>query len=240
MNFLLTIIEIVVVFGLLLLCKKLFGKYGVIGWMGIASVIANIQILKSVDILGISATVGNVLFASNFLATDILSESYGKKAAKKGVYFALFSVLCYLVFSQILLAYNPNAIDFANDSMHTLFELAPRISVASIIMFFLSNILDVNLYEWLKKKTGGKYIWLRNNVCTMLCNSLENFFFYLIAFGGTMAVGDLMGMAIACSIIEIFIALCDTPFLYISRKLKCKSETRLENGEQLDTSAASR
>ena len=104
MNEFLMIIEIIVMFGMLVLAKKFFGKEGVFVWIGIASILANIQVSKCINIFGISGTLGNVMFASNFLATDILSECYGEKEARKGVYIGLFSVIVY--FSKIISRYS--------------------------------------------------------------------------------------------------------------------------------------
>ena len=53
---------------------------------------------------------------------------------------------------QVMLLFKPNNLDFAQESMKTIFGLVPRISIASIVMLALSNILDVKLYSWLKKK----------------------------------------------------------------------------------------
>lgn len=83
MNEWLLVVEIITVFSLLLITKRLFGKNGLICWVAMASIIANIEVTKSVDIFNISATLGNVMFASNFLATDILSECYGKNMQSK-------------------------------------------------------------------------------------------------------------------------------------------------------------
>jgi len=63
-------------------------------------------------------------------------------------------------------------------------------------------------------------MWLRNNLCTIICNGGENFAFYLIAFVGLMPVSTILFMATSATIIEILIALCDTPFLYLSKKIK--------------------
>ena len=213
-------ISIIGVFSLLLLIKKILGKEGIIGFMGIASILANMLILKSVDMLGISATLGNVLFASNFLATDILTENYGYKEAKKGVAFAIISVIIYLVIGQFSLLFTPNELDIAQPMFETLFSFAPRITLASVSMFALSNFVDIRLYEYLKVKTKGKKMWLRNNLCTIICNGSENFLFYLIAFAGIMPISEIIIIALSATIIEILIAICDTPFLYLSKKIK--------------------
>jgi uncharacterized integral membrane protein (TIGR00697 family) len=220
MNNLLLIISIIGIFSIMLLIKKFLGKEGLIGWMGIASILANIMIIKSVDLLGISSTLGNVLFASNFLATDILTENYGYKEAKKGIKFGIISVLVFMLITQVAVLYIPNSEDIAQKSFETLFSLVPRITIASVSLFALSNIIDIKLYEYLRKKTNGKKMWLRNNLCTILCNGGENFIFYLIAFGGIMNIQTIIAVGISATIIETLIALCDTPFLYISKKIK--------------------
>lgn len=222
MNNILLIVSIIGVFSIMLIIKKFLGKEGIIGWMGIASILANLLLIKSVDVLGISATLGNVLFASNFLATDILTENYGYKEAKKGVRFGIISVIIFMIVTQVALLFIPNAEDIAQSSFETLFSFVPRISIASISMFALSNLVDIRLYEWLRKKSNGKKMWLRNNICTIICNGGENFLFYLIAFLGVMDIGTILTIALSATIIEILIALCDTPFLYISKKIKDK------------------
>ena len=218
MNNVLLISAVILTFSLLLLAKNFFGKSGVIGFMGIATIMANIMICKSVTLLGISATLGNVMFASNFLATDILTECYGVENAKKGVRFAVFAILAFCACTQLMLTFIPNELDIAQESMQTLFSLTPRITAASVAMFALSNILDVRLYEHLRLKTDGKYMWLRNNISTILCNGCENFAFYFIAFAGIFGTKDMLMMGLSATIIEILIALCDTPFLYIATR----------------------
>lgn len=220
MNNILLIISIIGVFSIMLIVKRILGKEGLIGWIGIASILANLLIVKNVDLLGISATLGNVLFASNFLATDMLTESYGYKSAKKGVKFGIVSVLIFLIVTQVALLYIPNAQDVSQKSYELLFGLVPRISIASVSLFALSNSIDIRLYEFLKEKTNGKKMWLRNNICTILCNGSENFLFYFIAFFGVMPVSVILSIGLSATIIETIIALCDTPFLYLSKKIK--------------------
>lgn len=226
MNELLLFVEIVVVFSLLLLTKKFFGKNGLFIWIAIATVTAEIQVVKSINIFGLSGTLGNVMFASNFLATDILNELYSKDDAKKGVYVGLWAVIIFIIFTQFMLLFKPNSIDMANESMKVLFGLVPRVSISSITMFFIANMADVYIYSKFKEKFKDKKLWLRNNISTILCNSIENFFFVFFAFVGLYSFKDIMIIALSTTLIEVVIAICDTPFLYMS-KIKiftCKEE----------------
>lgn len=224
MNNLLIFGEIIVVFSLLLAVKKLFGKHGVMAWIPIATLIANIITVKNANIWGFNTAVGSVMFASTFLATDILSEYYSEKDAKKGVYMGLFSILIFIVTTQISLLYVPSEIDFANDSMTTLFGLNLRISISSAVMYFIANMADVYIFGKLRKRTKGKYLWLRNNVATIICNCLENFLFMFFAWVGIYSMQEILIIALSTSIIEAVIGVLDTPFLYLARKVRHKDD----------------
>lgn len=224
MNVLLLFVEILCTFGTVVLANKFFGKYGLLAWVPIASILANIMTAKTVDMFGLSSTMGTVLFASTFLATDILTENYDFKFARKAVFMGMFGTLFYIVSSQIAIRYIPSVFDYAHDSMVTIFSLSFRISVSSIIMYFIANMADVYIYDKLRKKMCGNYMWLRNNVSTILCNCLENFFFMLMAFIGTFDLQTVVIMALSTSVIEIIAGICDTPFLYLATKWRCKDE----------------
>ena len=220
MNLFLLFVSIILTFSGLLFMKRVLGKIGVIGFMGIATIIANILICKSVNFGGLSATLDNVMFASNFLATDILTECYGEKAARKGILFAALSIIGFMITTQIALLFVPNEFDFGHESMVTLFSLTPRITLASVSLFILSNIADIKLYAYIKEKCRGEKMWLRNNLCTILCNGSENFIFYFIAFSGVMSGAEIISAGLAATIIETIIALCDTPFLYLAKHVR--------------------
>ena len=159
-NEILLFIEIVAAFGGVLIFKKLFGKIGVIAWVAIATVLANIITAKTVDIFGLSNAIGTVLFASTFLATDILNECYQKKDAKTAVYIGLISNLVLIAASQIALLYTPSSIDYADEAMQTLFGLDLRIAISSTVMYFISNMLDVALFDKLKKQCINHFVQL--------------------------------------------------------------------------------
>ena len=217
-NIFVLLVEIFVTFSFVVLANRLFGKYGLIAWVPIASILANIMTAKTIDVFGLSSTMGTVLFASTFLATDILTENYDAIAAKKAVYIGMFGVLFYIISSQIAINYVPSNFDYAHDSMVIIFSLSLRISIASIVMYFVANMADVYLYHKLKVKMNGKYMWLRNNISTILCNCLENFLFMMMAFLGTYDLTTVIIMALSTSVIEILAGLCDTPFLYMATK----------------------
>jgi hypothetical protein len=228
MNNLLLVAEIIFCFTGLLLAKKFFGKIGVFVWIGLASVLANVVQAKNAELLFMNAGIGHVLFSSTFLATDILNECYGQKDAKKGVWIGLFGNLIFLGVMLIAVNYTPSSIDVMHEHMKFMFGLNIRITVSSMFWYIISNFGDVWLYNKLKNLTKGKYMWLRNNVSTIVFNCLENFGFAFFAFGGIYSVGQIFEIALASTVVEIVVGVCDTPFLYISKKIKSKEEREEE------------
>ena len=138
-NVLLIFINIIVTFSIVILIEKLFKKEGLFVWAAIALITANILECQTVGLFnGFTSTCGNVLFASVFLATDIMSEKYGAEYSKKAIKMAVFAMIAFTAVMQIGLLFTPDETDFAHDAMTTLFGLNLRISLSSIVMFFIS------------------------------------------------------------------------------------------------------
>lgn len=222
MNVLYGFINIIVTFSLVVLIDRLFKKEGLYVWLSIATILANLTVCKMIDVFSFTTSLGNVLFASTFLATDIMSEKYSKEDAKRGVYISIFSSITFIIISQLTLLFIPSSEDVVNDAMNTLFSISIRTMFASMVMFFISNMSDIYLYNKIKEKYPNK-LWLRNNISTILCNCLENYFFNTLAFIGIFSMNVIISIATTTTIIEIVIALCDTPFLYFSKKLKSEN-----------------
>ena len=216
MNILLFFVTAVVTFGSLVFVSKKFGKEGIFTWIGLAVVLANILVCKCVDLFGMSATLGNILFGSVFLATDILTENYGVDVAKKAVWAGVSAEVIAILLTQLGLHFIPNDLDMVQSSFENIFGLFPRTSIASISMFIFSNRLDIYLFEKIREKTNGKYLWLRNNIATWISQCLENYLFYIIAFAGIFGMKDILSMTLTCCAIEIITAICDTPFIYLA------------------------
>ena len=147
MNILLGIIGIIICFGIEVLIEKIFKKEGLYVWISGALITANILVAKNINILSLQATLGNILFASTFLATDILSEKYDIKESKKAVNIGIVSVILFTLATQFSLLFKPNELDMVNNNMKNIFAFNLRISASSIVMCYLSNLLDIYLFE---------------------------------------------------------------------------------------------
>ena len=221
MNEILFLVTIIVNFTGILIAYKFFGKTGLFVWVGLASVITNIEVLKCVDMFGLSVTLGNVIYSSTFLATDILSEIYGSKDARKAVWIGFFTSIAFTVIIQISMLFVPNSEDFVSPAMSTVFGLLPRLCIASLIAYFISNMLDTFLFDIFKNKFP-KHLWLRNNAATMISQLVDNVVFTAIAWIGVFDLPTMIELGITSQVIKCAIALCDTPFLYVAKRIKPK------------------
>ena len=126
MNETLFFITLIINFCGILFSYRFFGKIGIFCWIAMATIIANVEVLKCVDIFNMALTLGNVTYGSIFLATDILNEKYGVQEARKSIYIGFFALLVFTLITQIDLLFIPNSSDFVAESMKTLFTITPR------------------------------------------------------------------------------------------------------------------
>lgn len=226
MNEFLLIFSLFFEFGLVLLAYRLFGKAGLYGMTVFCTVAANIEVTILVNAFGMEQTLGNVLFASSFVITDILSENYGKEAANKAAKLGIFVTAAFIVLTQSWLLYTPSEEDIVMSGVRTLFGNTPRIMTASLVVFAIVQLFDVWLYhklwDFTSKKFGDshKYLWLRNNIATLTSQLINIVLFTLGAFGGIYSPSVLADIMISGYVIFIVTSLCDTPVVYLARYMK--------------------
>lgn len=217
-NELLWIIVFLVDFSALLLIYKFLGKIGLFAWIAMATVVANIQVIKVIELFGFSATLGNILYASIFLATDILSENYSKKDAKLGATIGFISMIALPVLMTFSLKFTPHADDFSQESLKTLFGIVPRVVLGSAVAYIVSQFHDVWSYHFIKgKQPGTKMLWLRNNGSTLISQLLDSCIFATIAFYGLYPFKVFMEILVTTYILKAICALLDTPFIYVAK-----------------------
>lgn len=224
-NELLLIASVVVIYGGVLLWLRLLGPAGLYGFTVLATIAANIEVLLLVRAFGLEQTLGNVLFASTFLITDILSEVRGKKAAQKAVYLGVLTSFFFILISQSWLLYTPSDGGAMAPAFRQIFANTPRMMVVSLLVYAISQQVDVWLYhKWwdLTKRHCGdsqRFLWLRNNGSTLISQLLNTALFTLGAFWGTYQWPTLVSIMASSYVIFIFTSLADTPVLYLARRM---------------------
>lgn len=203
-----------------ILAFKLWGKGGLFAMIGASVIICNIQVIVLVNMFGIVATLGNIVYASVFLSTDILSECYGKREARKGVWIGFFCLFWASVAMQFAIHFAPAAADSMMPHLKEIFSLLPRVALASVVAYLISQHHDIWAFHLIREKSEGRYLWLRNNLSTAVSQLIDSVVFSLAAFLGVYAVNELMQIIITTYIFKVIVAAIDTPFIYLARRMK--------------------
>lgn len=207
-------------FVLLLIMYKFFGKTGLFAWVAISTVLANIQVTKTIEIIGLTATLGNSLYASTFLATDILNEKYGKKEAKKAVWLGFSSLLIMVLVMQFGIKFIPAESDFAQGSLETIFGLIPQIAIGSMVAYLASQHLDVIIFSALRKMfPKDSQFWIRNNGSTLISQLLDTLIFTSIAFWGVFPFDVWIQIFVSTYVLKFIVSVLDTPFGYLAKRI---------------------
>ncbi len=227
----LAIISGLAIFLGIILFYRLFGKAGLFIWMGMALIVANIQVMKTISVFGFVTAMGNLIYGTTFLCTDILTENHGKKEAAKAVVIGFAVMLFFTALMQLTLFFVPDSTDTLSPALQQIFGILPRITLASLAAYLISQFFDVWLFCHIRDRTKGRYLWLRNNVATMLAQLLDNATFTWIAFVGFFGLfgwqqvfewSIIVQIFITSLVIKYVVAVCDTPFVYASVWMKKK------------------
>ena len=211
-------------FFLIILAYKLFGKWGLVMWIPISVIVANVQVIQTIELFGLVATLGNIVYASSFLVTDILSENYGKKEAHKAVWIGFFSLLAMTLLMNMALWFKPlEGDEFASvshEALTTIFSLMPRIALASVAAYLLSQRHDVWAFHfWKNRFPSEKQLWIRNNLSTMVSQLIDSSVFVLVAFYGVYDTPVLVEIFLTTYFLKWIVAAADTPFVYWAKKI---------------------
>lgn len=180
-----------------------------IGSLVIASVLAS----KIITVFGLVVPAGVLAYCLTFVATDVIGELWGERHASMVVGSGFVALLVALVLVRLALLW-PAAPFWPHDpAFHTILASTSRIIIASFTAYLLSQYHDVWAFHLLKRLTGGRHLWLRNNVSTAASQGIDSVVFITIAFYGVMPVGPLI---LGQWVIKLGIALLDTPAIYLT------------------------
>ena len=179
---------------------------------------ANLIGLKIANFGFFEASVGILLFPILFLITDVIEEVHGRKKTKEFIIIGMITLLIVLIVTVIgvLLPFADRSM--VKDEYTTIFGTTIRIFIASITAFILSQLHDVWAFNFWKEKTGGKYLWLRNNLSTIVSTLIDTIVFMFIAFYAitpAFTVPYLFTLIVPYWLVKVLFALFDTPFCYL-------------------------
>jgi len=224
------VLFVLVNFALFLTCYRMFGRVGLYAWVGFATVVANVQVVKTIELdlfgFGVVMTLGNTIYASLYMATDLMNERYGTGEAKRAVWFGFFSLIASTIIMQMVLVFEPHESDFAQESLQTIFGLLPRIALGSLCAYFVSQFLDVRLFSRLKARFASRnQFWIRINGSTIVSQFVDSLVFCAIAFWGEFPKDVWLQILLTTYLMKFIISVASPPVLYLARSFNFKYES---------------
>ncbi len=124
----------------------------------------------------LNVSVGILLFPVSFVISDLVTEFYGKKQARMMVNISI--ALTIITMSVIYLADSLKATTWSrvdNETFSSVFGSYGIAAIASLFASYISQNCDIFLYDLIKTLTKGRYLWLRNNLSTLIAQIIDTF-----------------------------------------------------------------
>lgn len=173
---------------------------------------------KIISLAGVRVSVGIFFMPVLFVATDIVGEVYGEKEVKTFVNICLVMLVIMVAMTRLCIAIAPNENWPYQNEYSIIFGSSLRMTCASIVSFAVSQKLDVVLFAFIRRLTGEKHLWIRNNVATIICQFIDTVLFEFIAFWHltpTYTFSFLFTLIIPYWLFKVLFALLDTPICYL-------------------------
>jgi len=205
-------------------------------------------------ILNFNMSVGVIIWPVVFISTDIINEYFGKKGIKKISYFTILLIIYVflIIYMSTKLAPNDywlniNSTDNngnpfnINYAYNTIFLQSTGIIIGSIVAFLIAQIIDVVIFQKIKRITKGKYIWLRATGSTLISQFIDSFvvlfiaFYFLAPIDKEWSISQIFSVGFDNYTFKFIVAILMTPIIYLAHYLidnylgnslanKCKNE----------------
>ncbi len=180
-------------------------------------------------------SVGILPYPITFLITDLISEIYGKKRANDivvvGIFASLFSLL--IIYIADIVPATPWA-PVDNEMFKTVFGNSTIAVFASMLTYLFAQFVDIQIYHFWKRLTKGKHLWLRNNFSTWFSQFVDTFtIIFLLCSFGIIDWANFKGLLVSGFLFKVFVAILDTPFLYLGVHI-FRKRFKLQVNEEID------
>lgn len=211
----------------MLFLMRYAGFVGLCVFGAVAILICNIQVLREAQFCFQTASValGTIMCSLAFLTSDIITEHYGTKAARLSIFLSFVTQIIFVIAMQLTLAYQPQT-DVFFQPLQTIFSPMPRLFLASIFTYLLTQLLDVYLFSVIKNKLPARqWLWLRSFGATSIASFVDTIIFSTLAWyilaPFPCGINKLVWTYILGTyVFRVFVIAWSTPIIYLSYKFK--------------------
>ena len=173
---------------------------------------------KLIDVGPAVMSIGILPWPIVFVTTDLINEYFGEKGVRKlSLITASLIAYTFIVLSLAMKIPSTGISSVSTSQFNAVFGQSQLIIVGSIIAFLASQLIDVSIFHFVKKRTGDKMIWLRSTGSTVISQLFDSFIVLGIAFWlpGIMDTKTFLLSALTGYTVKLGIAILMTPLIYL-------------------------
>ena len=163
---------------------------------------ANLLETKVIQIAGITATAGLIVFPVSYIINDCIAEVWGFKKTRLIIWSGFASNFLVIAFAQLATSLPAAPYWEGEEAFNFVFDLAPRIAVASLLAFLIGSFLNAYVMSKMKLASHGRHFSLRAVVSTLAGESADSLIFFPIAFGGLIPLSELFVMILTQAVLK--------------------------------------
>lgn len=172
--------------------------------------------LATIDIFGESFIYGAgvLFFPLSYVFGDVLTEVYGYARARKVIWVGFVGVFFASIMSFVIVKLPPAPGWVGQEAYALIFGQVPRIVFASLIAFFVGEMINAYVMAKMKLLTRGKYLWTRTIGSTVVGQGFDSLIFYPVAFYGIWENNILLTVMVSNFLIKVLWEALLTPVTY--------------------------
>lgn len=186
-----------------------------IGALVTCNLIANKFVTVDLGFRQFTVSAGVLPYPLTFLFTDLLSEIYGRRLTSRVVVAGFFASL--LVLLILWLGHQFPAIPLSpvsDEQYASVFQNSWRVILSSMLAYLVAQFVDVRIFHLIKKRTGGRALWLRNNFSTTLSQLVDTILVTSVIFIGIKSAAEISALVWDGWLFKVLFAAADTLVIY--------------------------
>ncbi len=190
--------------------------YCIVFGVFVSGLVTNVIVAsKVVEIWGMVLPSSVFIWAITYPCSDIVAEVYGRKYANKMVLGGFVAFALAIITIQLSIAMPAAPFWQKQEAFQLVLGTSLRVAVAALVSYLITQFFDIYIFSILRQKTKGKHLWIRNNLSTLISQTLANTIFLSIAFIGTMSFENWTSLYTNNLLVRYMLALSDTAFVYL-------------------------
>jgi queuosine precursor transporter len=167
-------------------------------------------------LFGRSFSAGIIPFPLTFVLTDVVNEFYGTHGARRLTYAGLGAAVFVWAVINLALALPTSSQSPIPDAVFRgAFGTSSRLYAASLTAYMIGQLLDISIFQVLRRLTGHRLLWLRATGSTVLSQAIDSFAVSFVFLVGARSLRFITTNAANNYVGKLVMAILLTPMIYI-------------------------